>query len=74
MHKVGAIPCGIYSTITGTLPAVAGSITEIVPRLLTRFSSKEGYKLFGDAIPVRQCPSLLHCVYTANTDANLSRI
>jgi len=31
--------------------AVEDSIAEIVPRLMTRFSSKEGYKLFDDAIP-----------------------
>ncbi|KAG1716631.1 hypothetical protein ID866_509 [Astraeus odoratus] len=32
--------------------AVEASLDEIVPRLMKRFSSKEGYKLFNDARPV----------------------
>lgn len=32
---------------------VSTSLPEIVPRLLTRFSSSEGYKLFDDTLPVR---------------------
>lgn len=33
--------------------AVEASLNEIVPRLMDRFSSSEGYKLFDDALPVR---------------------
>jgi hypothetical protein len=35
------------------ISAVDSSLGEIVPRLMTRFSSKEGYKLFDDSLPVR---------------------
>jgi hypothetical protein len=31
--------------------ALDASLSEIVPRLMTRFSSKEGYRAFHDAIP-----------------------
>ena len=31
----------------------------IVPALLTRFSSEQGYKLFDDAMPTSMCPSYL---------------
>ncbi|KAH9847634.1 HAD hydrolase subfamily IA REG-2-like protein [Lenzites betulinus] len=34
--------------------AVDASLGEIVPRLLARFSSREGYRLFDDAIPTLQ--------------------
>jgi len=34
--------------------ALNASLPEIVLRLMTRFSSKEGYKAFDDALPVRQ--------------------
>ncbi|CDO69290.1 hypothetical protein BN946_scf184976.g9 [Trametes cinnabarina] len=33
--------------------AVDASLGEIVPRLLRRFSSREGYKLFDDSLPTR---------------------
>jgi hypothetical protein len=32
---------------------VNSSLHEIVPRLMARFSSREGYKLFDDSLPVR---------------------
>ncbi|KAL4080364.1 hypothetical protein V8B97DRAFT_1931960 [Scleroderma yunnanense] len=32
--------------------AVADSLHEIVPKLMERFSSREGYKLFDDALPI----------------------
>ena len=35
--------------------AVDSNIGEIVPRLLKRFSSREGYKLFDDTLPTRTC-------------------
>ena len=31
------------------------SLDKMVPRLLERFSSKEGYKLFEDSLPCRRC-------------------
>ena len=36
-------------------PAVNRSLDEIVPRLLKRFSSREGYKLYDDTIPTCEC-------------------
>lgn len=33
--------------------AVEASLNEIVPHLMRRFSSSEGYKLFDDTLPVR---------------------
>lgn len=33
--------------------AVEASLDKIVPQLMDRFSSSEGYKLFDDALPVR---------------------
>ena len=43
-------------------PAVDRSLPDIVPRLMARFSSKEGYKLFDDTIPVRTCICLRFCI------------
>lgn len=42
----------LQSTSTSS-SAVNSSLHEIVPRLMARFSSREGYKLFDDSIPVR---------------------
>ena len=33
--------------------ALEASLDKIVPQLMHRFSSSEGYKLFDDALPVR---------------------
>lgn len=38
--------------------AVDRSLGEIVPRLLKRFASREGYKLFDDTLPTRTCSTL----------------
>lgn len=46
------------------LEAVDRSLGEIVPRLLKRFSSREGYKLFDDTLPTRTCPTIpAHCAH-----------
>ena len=37
---------------------VDSSLGEIVPRLLKRFSSREGYKLYDDTVPACACPRL----------------
>lgn len=42
--------------MTVLAPAVDRSLDEIVPRLLKRFSSSEGYKLYDDTIPTCECP------------------
>ena len=40
--------------LTSTSSSVVNSsLHEIVPRLMARFSSREGYKLFDDSLPVR---------------------
>lgn len=45
-------PLGVRNVIALYL-VVNNSLPEIVPRLMTRFSSSEGYKLFDDTLPVR---------------------
>ena len=45
-------------------PAVDRSLSKIVPQLMTRFSSREGYKLFDDTIPVRMYIYLRFCIQT----------
>jgi hypothetical protein len=58
----GADPQGSYKYLTfyshlkstsTSSSAVNSSLQEIVPRLMARFSSREGYKLFDDSLPVR---------------------
>lgn len=39
--------------LDGMHAAVEASLNEIVPQLMGRFSSSEGYKLFNDTLPVR---------------------
>ena len=41
--------------MTVLAPAVDRSLGEIVPRLLNRFSSREGYKLYDDTLPTCEC-------------------
>lgn len=39
---------------------VEQSLGEIVPRLLHRFASKEGYKMFDDSFSCRKCNRILY--------------
>ncbi|KAH9929613.1 HAD hydrolase subfamily IA REG-2-like protein [Epithele typhae] len=53
--------------------AVNASLGQIIPRLLNRFSSREGYKLFDDTLPtIRQLKELnLPVAIISNTDARM---
>ncbi|KAI0365621.1 HAD hydrolase subfamily IA REG-2-like protein [Pilatotrama ljubarskyi] len=56
--------------------AVDASLGEIVPRLLKRFSSREGYKLFDDSIPtLKRLKELnIHTGLISNTDARMRAV
>ncbi|EJF65084.1 HAD hydrolase subfamily IA REG-2-like protein [Dichomitus squalens LYAD-421 SS1] len=56
--------------------AVDGSVGEIVPRLLKRFSSREGYKLFDDTLPTFQRLRQLNVRIgvISNTDARMRAV
>ncbi|EMD37729.1 hypothetical protein CERSUDRAFT_114362 [Gelatoporia subvermispora B] len=56
--------------------AVDKSLGEIVPRLLHRFSSKEGYKLFDDTLPALQRLEALNIRtgLISNTDARMRAV
>jgi len=56
--------------------AVDGSLSEIVPRLMTRFSSKEGYKLFDDSLPVlRELRTMnVRTALVSNTDSRMHAV
>ncbi|KAG6375460.1 HAD hydrolase subfamily IA REG-2-like protein [Boletus reticuloceps] len=53
--------------------AVQASLDEIVPRLMDRFSSSEGYKLFDDALPIlRQLQELnIRTALISNSDSRM---
>lgn len=53
--------------------AVADALHEMVPRLMKRFSSREGYKLFDDALPVlRQLRDTnIRAALISNADARM---
>ena len=60
IQKVCAqITCTFIAFKERSSPVVDRSLGEIVPRLMTRFSSKQGYKLFDDSLPVRMYPRFL---------------
>ncbi|KAI0743842.1 HAD-like domain-containing protein [Daedaleopsis nitida] len=52
---------------------VEGSLAEIVPKLLNRFSSREGYKLFDDSLPtLKRLRELdIRTGLVSNTDARM---
>ncbi|KAI0633338.1 HAD hydrolase subfamily IA REG-2-like protein [Trametes polyzona] len=56
--------------------AVDASLGEIVPRLLKRFSSREGYKLFDDSLPaLRRLRELnIRTGLISNTDARMREV
>ncbi|KAI0675043.1 HAD hydrolase subfamily IA REG-2-like protein [Trametes maxima] len=53
--------------------AVDASLGELVPRLLKRFSSREGYKLYDDALPALTSLKKMGCFtgLVSNTDARM---
>ncbi|KAF8070532.1 HAD-like domain-containing protein [Lyophyllum atratum] len=54
--------------------ALTASLPEIVPRLLRRFSSKEGYRAFDDAIPALQAlrdELKVHTAVVSNADSRI---
>ncbi|EGO00049.1 hypothetical protein SERLA73DRAFT_152177 [Serpula lacrymans var. lacrymans S7.3] len=56
--------------------AVEDSLPHIVPRLLSRFSSKEGYKLFDDSLPVlRELHRMnIRTALVSNTDCRMRSV
>ncbi|KAI0769665.1 HAD hydrolase subfamily IA REG-2-like protein [Trametes elegans] len=56
--------------------AVDASLGEIVPRLLKRFSSREGYKLFNDSLStLKRLKELnIHTALISNTDARMQAV
>lgn len=54
-NVVDLTECGVRRYSTFVHIAVNRHIDEITPRLLRRFASKEGYKLFDDSVPCRKC-------------------
>jgi len=55
---------------------VDSSLGEIVPRLLKRFSSREGYKLYDDTIPaLKELHEMnIRTAMVSNTDARMSLV
>ena len=51
----------------GVETAVERSLDQVVPRLLERFSSKEGYRLFDDSLSCCLCTTRLHGYLLTNT-------
>ncbi|KAH7925951.1 HAD-superfamily hydrolase [Leucogyrophana mollusca] len=68
--KRTAIGAGAERTV------VESSLSQMVPRLMDRFSSKEGYKLFDDALPVlRELREMNICTaLISNTDARMKLV
>ena len=59
VNMVSLVDCA-FTTLTNASAAVDSSLGEIVPRLLKRFSSREGYKLYDDSLPTRTASRLLY--------------